>query len=252
MEVLTKPEPALESEVPAPLVVTRGERVRSILFVFASAVSLFVLSWMIGGWDWAVGLLVLAIFAITIGGKLTVFATFWTGDTIFGGSYVVPYYSPYVLGTVVFYLDSVVAVLMAYNFDLMLKIPVVGEKIRAAQAGARSFLERRPWFRKLAYSGIVAFVFFPISGTGAIFGSILGNMLGISRYLLIFLIMLGGAIGGYGFALGADLFGEKFELMIEHPIFHVVGLCLLGAFGAWIVLRILRSVRPVKQAPPTS
>ena len=87
--------------------------------------------------------------------------------------------SPYALAAIVFYMDVVVAYVFAFNLHHVSRIPKVGPAVMRMQYFCRYVLSTRPWMRRWAFTGVMLFVMFPVTGTGAPAGSILGRIVGL-------------------------------------------------------------------------
>lgn len=235
---MTDLTPSETSAVEAELTISRRARALSFAWVAGVTAALLTLAWLVRGPAWAGGLLLVAAATVTVLGKFAVFLAFASGEQFWGVT--LPAYSPWVLGGLVCYLDITTAVLMTFEFDLMCRLPVIGSKIASARIQGASFLRANPWFRKYAFLGMVGFVFFPVTGTGAIVGTVIGNLLGMRRGNLVLAIALGGALGGFGFAAGAVFFEERFQAWMEHPALRIAGWVVLAAVAAWFALAVRR------------
>lgn len=92
-------------------------------------------------------------------------------------------------------MDILAGVFMALNFDLALKIPLLGRWISDFIRCGRDFLNERRWLERLYFIGLVLFVMFPLQGSGGIGGSIVGRMLGMSRLEVLVAITIGAFLG---------------------------------------------------------
>ncbi len=106
---------------------------------------------------------------------------------------------------VIFLLDVAVSLFVVWNFDLALKIPFVGRLLESGMAVARRYTETLPWLRRLSTVGLILFVFFPLQGTGAMNGSILGRLLGLDKFRVFSCVCIGSFTSSLAIALGADL-----------------------------------------------
>jgi len=106
---------------------------------------------------------------------------------------------------VIFLLDVAVSLFVVWNFDLALKIPLVGRLLESGMAVARNYTETQPWLRRLSTVGLILFVFFPLQGTGAMNGSILGRLLGLEKSRVFSCVCVGSITSCLIFALGADV-----------------------------------------------
>ncbi|MDH7593084.1 MAG: small multi-drug export protein [Methanomicrobiales archaeon] len=92
-------------------------------------------------------------------------------------------------------LDILAGLFIALNFDLALKIPLLGRWIENFLRCGQQFLSERKWLERLYFIGIVIFVMFPLQGSGGIGGSIVGRMLGMSRLEVFTAITVGAFLG---------------------------------------------------------
>lgn len=144
--------------------------------------------------------------------------------------------SPFKLAILVIYMDLLVASIAVYNIGVLYKIPRLGKKIEAMQENGKGILERNPWMRKVTFFGIIAFVTFPLSGTGAIGGSMFGRLLGLSKRKTMLGIAIGACLGAFAMAGLAHFFGEQMETIQGNPVFLVGGIAVLG-FVIWWMIR---------------
>ncbi|WP_231476684.1 small multi-drug export protein [Methanoculleus sp. MH98A] len=61
-------------------------------------------------------------------------------------------------------LDVAVSLFVVWNFDLALKIPLIGRLLESGMAAGRNYTDTRPWIRRFSTIGLVLFVFFPLQG----------------------------------------------------------------------------------------
>jgi uncharacterized membrane protein len=128
------------------------------------------------------------------------------------------------------FLDFVGGLFMAWNFPLVLRTPYLGPWIQRFMVVGRTYLARRPWLEKLYFIGLVLFVSLPFEGSGSVVGTIIGRMLGMTKMEVLACIALGGILGSFGIALGADyirtLFLVDFWLGFSLVAFLLIGLAL--------------------------
>ena len=93
------------------------------------------------------------------------------------------------------YLDTMVAIFVAYHMGVVFRIPFIGPKILSMVSDGRFILKKQPWIRRAAFAGLVAFVIFPTSTTGSVGGSIFGRILGLNRWRVVLAILMGSIIG---------------------------------------------------------
>lgn len=76
--------------------------------------------------------------------------------------------------------DSFTAFYVIWNFEIVLKIPKIGDVVRRIELKARSFIEEYELSRN-TYLGIFVFVFIPFQGTGSTTASLIGKVLGLNN-----------------------------------------------------------------------
>jgi hypothetical protein len=76
-------------------------------------------------------------------------------------------------------IDIETALFMGWNFDLLLKIPLLGRILESFIRKTRVFIDEQPWLKKIYFAGIVVLVMVPVLGSGGIRGSIIGQLLGM-------------------------------------------------------------------------
>lgn len=86
------------------------------------------------------------------------------------------------LFTLIVWMDVVVAFIIVYHASFIYRIPKFGPAMLALQEDAQFFLSRHPALRRFAWAGLVLFVVVPFAGTGSVGGSIVGRLLGLSRF----------------------------------------------------------------------
>jgi uncharacterized membrane protein len=199
----------------------------------SSAILILSLVLFFRGGEAAVELLTTALATATVAGKFVVIRGIH--DEGF-------FDSPYKLAFLVIYLDLIVALIAVYNIGIFYRIPRFGAKIRDMQRNGKKILARNPWMGKVTFFGIVAFVMFPLAGTGAIGGSIFGRLLGVSRAVTMTAIAIGSFIGAFLMAILADLFGATIERFRDNPFSLAGGLLAIGLAVWWILRTANRAV----------
>ena len=124
-------------------------------------------------------------------------------------------------------IDVETALFMGWNFDLALKIPVLGSMMESFIRKADEFIREQPWVKKFYFIGIVVLVMVPFMGSGGIRGSIIGNLLGMQKIPLFLAIVTGSFIGCFGIALAALFLQELFMQSILLGIAGVAGILIV-------------------------
>ena len=110
----------------------------------------------------------------------------------------------YLVATSVAMLDIGAALFMAWNFDLAMKIPLLGPWIGRFMHHGEEFVRQRPWLERLYFAGLAIFVMVPLQGSGGIGASIVGRILGMPKAEVVAAVAIGAFIGSFALALGVE------------------------------------------------
>lgn len=132
----------------------------------------------------------------------------------------------------IFLLDVAVSLFVVWNFDLALKIPLIGRLLESGMTAGRTYTDARPWLRRFSTIGLIFLVFFPFQGTGAMNGAILGRLLGLDMYRVFSCVCIGSLASSLALALGSDALLDVYH---QNPMF---GIGILAA----IVVAVLAAV----------
>lgn len=99
------------------------------------------------------------------------------------------------LAVMVVAMDTWVAYVLAYNLHRVYRIPRVGPWLHDVQNYCRYWLHEMPWIRRWAITGVTLFVIFPLSGTGAPGGALLGRIVGLRPRVTLLAVFTGSVIG---------------------------------------------------------
>jgi len=136
-------------------------------------------------------------------------------------------------------IDIETALFMGWNFDLTLKIPVLGGIMGSFIEKSGEFIKEHPWVKKLYFTGIVVLVMMPVTGSGGIRGTIIGNLLGMQKIPLFLAIVIGSFIGCFGIALAVVFLQELFIKNILVGTAAVIGIIILTLVG-WFYWKAYR------------
>lgn len=138
---------------------------------------------------------------------------------VLGGAVPGNLFSPWQLAVLITYMDTLTGVLLVYNVDFFFRIPWLGPRLRRIRLQARRVLQANLWLRRSSFIGVILFVMFPLTGTGAVGASFLGKFMGLYRFSLLGAIALGGALGSFSLAALAVLLGrERAASLLDHPL----------------------------------
>lgn len=134
--------------------------------------------------------------------------------------------SPGELFCLVTYLDFLVALFVTFHMGILFRVPKIGPKLAMLVWDGKFFMDSQPWIKRMAFAGLVGFVIIPFSTTGSIGGSILGRLLGLSRWTTVLGVLLGSLLGNgimYAFAKQINKYLE------DNWTFRIIGLLLIVA-----------------------
>jgi hypothetical protein len=119
----------------------------------------------------------------------------------------------------------------------------IGRWLHNSRSRAKEVLTEYPGLRRMAFFGVVAFVLLPIAGTGAITGSIVARLMGLSRLAGIGAIAVASGWSALAFALLAYFLGEQGETLIKNPLILAGVIGLMSAIGWSLYKRFLAELR---------
>jgi uncharacterized membrane protein len=176
-------------------------------------------------------------------GPLAVAATaVWISKmTIFGGAAEAITFSPWTLGFIAWVMDAVVSALILSGFKGLEQLPVVGRVLVQARLQASQALVTYPGLRRLALWGIFAFVFAPLPGSGSVTGTLLAQMIGLSRTASLLAVTGGALTAVLAYAFLAHKLGQHGRELLESPPTIAAILLGMGLF-TWLGLRYVKRV----------
>lgn len=132
-------------------------------------------------------------------------------------------------------MDIVTATFVSLNFDLLLKVPLVGRWIRWVIQTADKVRRSRPWIEQLASAGLLLFMYIPLQGSGSITCSVLGRLLGYKPAVSLGLIIIGSVLSTLTVAFGAS---SVIRLWHINPLLGIAAVVIilavvLAAAYAW-------------------
>lgn len=147
------------------------------------------------------------------------------------------------LALMTFLIDLVLASALSSGLRGLERAPLIGGWLHNSRTRAKQVLLEYPGLRRMAFFGVVAFVLLPIAGTGAITGSIVARLLGLSRLAGIGAIALASGWAALCFTLLAYFLGEQGETLIKNPLIVAGVMGLLGAVGVTLYRRFIAELR---------
>lgn len=149
-------------------------------------------------------------------------------------------FSPFLVATYIAGFDMTVAWFLAWNWEVVLRVPLVGPFVERMMDAGNRHLARAPLIDRSAFYGLVLFVFFPLQGSGAVAGTILGRLLGIGAQRTWLAVMIGALVSSFVWAYAAGAFRELVQLFGLDIVLQWATLGLAGLVLGWLVVRRVR------------
>ncbi len=161
-------------------------------------------------------------------------------------------FTPWELATLVAYMDISVAVILVYNLPRLYRIPRLGPTLEDLAEHGLYLLEQRPWMGRVTILGVIAFVMFPLTGTGAIGGSIFGRLLGLGPRRTMASIAVGACIGSFGMAAFgntvAKFFTDEVRNSWQFKASGIAALVLMVVIVWWRGRKVTAQLRARREA----
>ena len=130
-------------------------------------------------------------------------------------------------------MDIAVSAFVTLNFNLLLKIPFVGNGLRWIMQGADNIINSKPWIKSLSSTGLLLFMYIPFQGSGALTCSVIARLLNYPPVFAIGLVTIGSLMSTLSIGLGLS---SILTLWQVHPVY---GLLLAAGLLGIIVLLAL-------------
>ena len=166
-------------------------------------------------------------------------AVFFTKLAIFGGVIEGQPYDPWELALIAWLIDLLVSILLLTGLTRLERLPAVGPVLSQARTRASATLLQYPGLRRMALSGITIFVFVPLPGSGAVTGTLIARIIGLSRSAGLMAVGAGAGLAVAVYALTAQVVGSQWRTLIQSPWVIACSLLVLGAF-VWVAWRYVR------------
>ncbi|MHC1626096.1 MAG: small multi-drug export protein [Methanoculleaceae archaeon] len=135
--------------------------------------------------------------------------------------------------------DVVTALVVAVNFDLAARIPVVGRVLDGVVHEMESYLEAHPVVREFSLAGLILFIFVPVFGSGGIGGSVAGRLIGLSPSRVVMAMAVGSGLSCLAIAAGSEVL-YRFLGEVGTPALIAVSILLAIVSGIYIIHRRVR------------
>jgi uncharacterized membrane protein len=157
------------------------------------------------------------------------------------------------LAGVVIYGDVGTCLIMLANMNALYRVPWLGERLARAHEAGRQVLSAQPWMRRMAWIGVAIFIAVPFQGTGAVVGTLMGGILGMSLLSILSAVTIGSAAGCAGLAALSGSLRSNVEVFVNNPVVSaicvVATLVLLVILGRWFMGHPRRSAEPPAPDP---
>jgi hypothetical protein len=199
---VTRLPPPPRSETRAPDVpdldrpLSRTARIASLSIPPLAVTALVVVVAALKGWAVAMAILGAFVLYLGIGASIVFVPTLTdTAATHFDTAALVGLACFYAVTTSFFW---------SYNLDLLERIPRLGPRFARIHDAAAATLHGHAWIRRWAMLGVALFVVSPLPASGSIGGSVVGRLVGLSRFVCflavagasVFVVVVYAAFGG--------------------------------------------------------
>ncbi len=176
------------------------------------------------------------------GGKFVIFGTEMTNlltQSLMGATYESVDFSPWALAALVVYGDLATCSVMMANMTLLYRTPWLGRRLASAHEAGWYVLHVHRWMHRVAWLGVAVFVAAPFQGSGAVIGTIIARILGLSRPETFTAMLVGSGVGCSVLALLGDVGRQQAQMLASHPVISLVILAgivvLLMLLGRWFM-----------------
>jgi hypothetical protein len=143
--------------------------------------------------------------------------------------------------------DVLTALFIAWNWDLLERVPRLGGVLRRVEGKCRAIIARRRWGEGATLAALAAYVALPVQMTGGLFSSVLGRVMGLDRTRVFAAVVAGSLAGAVPMAVLAVLIRDPLLDALESPTAQslslVAGILIMVAFIAAVVVLYLRGTR---------
>lgn len=146
-------------------------------------------------------------------------------------------FSPFLVATYIAGLDMTIAWLLAWNWDSLAHLPLLGGVIEKTTAKGQAWLEDRAFVDRSAFFALVAFVFFPVQGSGAVAGVTLGRLVGMPAQRAWVAIMIGALLASFLWAYAADAVRAAVALFGGETVLQAGMVLLAVVMFGWLISR---------------
>ena len=163
--------------------------------------------------------------------------------TVFGGTWEGQPFTPWELAVLGWVIELLVAVVLLASIASFERLPLAGRALQEAHVRAGDTLRAYPGLRRLAFWGVLMFVFLPLPGAGAVLGTLLGRLVGLSKSATLLAVAIGAALTVFGYAGIAEYLGSVRKEDLARPWVAIVSVVVIALF-CWLAwLRVRKELR---------
>ncbi|MDO5844412.1 MAG: small multi-drug export protein [Methanocorpusculum sp.] len=142
-------------------------------------------------------------------------------------------------------MDIAVSAFITLNFDLLLKIPLVGAWLRWIMRSAQAVLKKKQWIENLSSAGLLIFMYIPLQGSGAMTTSVIARLLGYKPLHAIGLVTLGSILSCttviFGFSSIVALWQINPVLAVLFGLLIAAVIIVIALFWNKIIKRFIKT-----------
>lgn len=150
-------------------------------------------------------------------------------------------FPPFLVATYIAGMDMTVAWILAWNWDSLSRLPLLGEVIAHTTERGEAWMEEHAFADRSAFLGLVVFVFFPMQGSGAVAGVTLGRLIGLPAQRTWVAIMIGALAAAFLWAYAAGALRTAVALFGLSTVLQS-GVVLIAS--AVFVVLLIRRISP--------
>ncbi|WP_317137890.1 small multi-drug export protein [Methanochimaera problematica] len=146
--------------------------------------------------------------------------------------------------------DILSTLFMLLNFDLALKIPVLGDRfMKSFMEHGETFFHKHRWVERLSTIGLGIVVMVPMQGTGGVATPILGRIIGMTPQKIFIAVVSGSLFGCYAIAIGTEYIRQLFLIDIKYGAAAVL-ILIIAIISGYILWN--KKQRKLKEKSPKS
>ena len=138
------------------------------------------------------------------------------------------------------FVDVIAAFFLLWNYDLLKKVPWLGPWMDKTEKSNRSAIQKSPWRQRFSLVGISIYVMFPVHGSGGLVGTLIGRILGLSKWKVFGAVSVGATIGALWIAILVQRVGEGITDIFEGNLFQLfaaVVTIIIAILVIWFILK---------------